>query len=270
MEDPPGSGVPLIVASPAEALEGPGSTPSSPQQAATVRCGVAVSPPPERVAVRRRYSSFHATQRPRAFGAIRDVECAARSETVRSTLSGLTGQAGERMDAISLHRAHRTHGRRVFEARLRSHWLGVTDERTRASTIGGRLFTERTDHVVCRTTPSVCRSIHPSTSSSIGDLLAAVRAAADVSPRASTVVDATDTGGRRRVPLRAVDPDPTITYVRVEPAMAWRLAWQRRTENVAVLTGTPASATVRELHRATGGTGWDHAERTALDRLLSE
>ncbi|RCU44223.1 hypothetical protein DU504_15625 [Haloplanus salinus] len=103
-----------------------------------------------------------------------------------------------------------------------------------------------------------------------GDLLAAVRAAADVSPRASTVVDATDTGGRRRVPLRAVDPDPTITYVRVEPAMAWRLAWQRRTENVAVLTGTPASATVRELHRATGGTGWDHAERTALDRLLSE
>jgi hypothetical protein len=103
----------------------------------------------------------------------------------------------------------------------------------------------------------------------LGELLAAGRAADGVSTRAPTVVDATGVAGRRRVPLSAVDPDPAITYLRVEPATAWTLAWQRRTESVAVLTGTPVPATVRGLHRATGGTGWDRAERAAIDRLLT-
>ena len=89
-----------------------------------------------------------------------------------------------------------------------------------------------------------------------------------VSSDASAVVDATNAAGRRRLSLSAVDPGPATTYVRVEPGASWTFAWERRTTSVCVLTGTPAGATVRRLHRATGGDGWNPAADRRLTQAL--
>jgi hypothetical protein len=98
--------------------------------------------------------------------------------------------------------------------------------------------------------------------------LDAVHAVDGVSARTSAVVDATNAAGRRQVPLSAVDPGPATTYVRVEPSAPWTVAWERRSSSVCILTGTPPASTVRALHRATGGTGWDADAAALVARAL--
>lgn len=99
--------------------------------------------------------------------------------------------------------------------------------------------------------------------------LTAVRALEDVTADTTAVSNATNAAGRQQVSLSAVDPGPMTTYVRVEPQTTWTFAWERRTESVAIVTGTLSATTLRTIHRGTGGTGWDQTAMKTADGALN-
>lgn len=99
--------------------------------------------------------------------------------------------------------------------------------------------------------------------------LDAVHAADEVSAETPAIVDASNAAGRRRVSLSAVCAGPATTYVRIEPSAPWTFAWESRSTSVCMLTGTPSVSTVRDLHRATDGTGWDANAARLVDQARS-
>jgi hypothetical protein len=108
---------------------------------------------------------------------------------------------------------------------------------------------------------------------SLAVFLAAVATAAEVDGEdgtdAEAVVDDRATAGRERRPPSAVEPSETVRYVRVAGA-TWTAEWERRTTPVVSLSGAPTVATLRALHRATGGTGWDERAVAAAASVLAD
>ena len=101
--------------------------------------------------------------------------------------------------------------------------------------------------------------------------VAALQTAETVPPTATLTVDATDTAGRyRTTPDEIQTTADTITYVRVDPSPPWTLSWERRTDPVVSLAGSPSAPTCRSFHTATTSCNeWGSAHRDALARALS-
>jgi len=82
-------------------------------------------------------------------------------------------------------------------------------------------------------------------------------------------VDTASVGGRQQLPVGAVPADDT-SYVRFDPALPWRLAWERRTTPVVTLDGAVGVDLCRRLHRATtDATAWSDDARDRLADLLA-
>lgn len=99
----------------------------------------------------------------------------------------------------------------------------------------------------------------------------AVRDLDCLSSTAPTVVDATDTAGRVRTELSAINASDVVTYLRIEPDASWALAWERRTWPVVSLSGTPSPERCRAVHLATTDcSSWDDdAVRTLAQMTAS-
>lgn len=101
--------------------------------------------------------------------------------------------------------------------------------------------------------------------------VAALRTAEAVPPTATLTVDATDTAGRYRTTLAEIETTADrIKYVRVDPSPLWTLSWERRTDPVVSLAGSPSAPACRRFHTATTSCNeWSSACRDALVRALS-
>ena len=110
------------------------------------------------------------------------------------------------------------------------------------------------------------------TAAGVGRFLDAVRAADAVPADTTPVVDATNAAGQRRMRLDEVDVSGgATTYVRVEPPASWTVAWERRTEPVVSLAGTPTVDTCRAFHVGTTACStWSADAVSALRRLLND
>jgi hypothetical protein len=108
------------------------------------------------------------------------------------------------------------------------------------------------------------------TANGIEQFVAAVRTTAGANT--PIVVDATNAAGRRRLGIDEIDTTTAATtYVRVEPDRPWTLAWDRRSDPVVTLTGTPRPATARRFHvETTDCDGWDDTPRSRLQGLLNK
>jgi|APHM01.1.fsa_nt_gi hypothetical protein len=108
------------------------------------------------------------------------------------------------------------------------------------------------------------------TAGGIDQFVAALRASEAVPAETTPIVDATTAAGQRRLRLHAIDTTSGATkYVRVEPSAPWTLSWERRTEPVVSLTGSPSPATCRTFHVATTAcVEWTPLQRETLSRLL--
>ena len=104
--------------------------------------------------------------------------------------------------------------------------------------------------------------------------LGAVRDSPVLPSGATAVVDDRSVAGRRRRTLADATATGSVVYLRVESSAPWTVAWERRTDPVVVVTGRPAPATVRVLHRATtdgpDDGGWDDDARAALAAALPD
>jgi len=101
--------------------------------------------------------------------------------------------------------------------------------------------------------------------------VAALRAAESVSTMAALTVDATDAAGRYRTTPDEIETTANgIKYVRADPSSPWTLSWERRTDPVVSLAGSPSVPTCRSFHTATTPcTEWSPADRDALARALT-
>lgn len=101
--------------------------------------------------------------------------------------------------------------------------------------------------------------------------VAALRAAESVSPRATLTVDATDAAGRyRTTPDEIETAADTINYVRADSSSPWTLSWERRTDPVVSLAGSPSVPTCRSFHTATTSCSeWRPTACDALARALT-
>lgn len=101
--------------------------------------------------------------------------------------------------------------------------------------------------------------------------VAALRTAEAVPSTATLTVDATDTAGRYRTTPNEIETTAeTIKYVRVDPSPPWTLSWERRTDPVVSLAGSPSAPTCRSFHTATTLCNkWSSTYRNALARALS-
>ncbi len=101
--------------------------------------------------------------------------------------------------------------------------------------------------------------------------VAALRTAEAVPTTATLTVDATDAAGRyRTTPDEIETTADTIKYVRVDPSPPWTLSWERRTDPVVSLAGSPSVPTCRSFHTATTSCNeWSSTHCDALARALS-
>ena len=101
--------------------------------------------------------------------------------------------------------------------------------------------------------------------------VAALQMAEAVPTTAILTVDATDTAGRyRSTPDEIETTTDIIKYVRVDPSPPWTLSWERRTDPVVSLAGSPSVPTCRSFHTATTSCNeWSSTHRDALARTLS-
>ena len=108
------------------------------------------------------------------------------------------------------------------------------------------------------------------TAGSLAQFLDALRQCESVPSSATAVVDATDTAGRQRRPVRELAAEPSVRYVRVEPRSAWRVSWERRTDPTVSVSGTPPPAVCRDLHqRTTACEAWPPTAVEELDALAA-
>lgn len=99
----------------------------------------------------------------------------------------------------------------------------------------------------------------------------AVRALNAVPSTAQVVVDDTAVAGRQHRLVSDLERGgDTIRYLRVEPDASWTLSWERRTQPVVSVSGTPSAAVCRGLHRRTTDCpGWSDSATATLHDLLT-
>ena len=101
----------------------------------------------------------------------------------------------------------------------------------------------------------------------------AVRALDAVPLTPQVVVNDTTVAGRQhRLVSDLGGAGDTVTYLRIEPDAPWTLSWERRTQPVVSVSGTPSAALCRRLHRRTTDCpGWsDNATATLHDLITDE
>lgn len=108
------------------------------------------------------------------------------------------------------------------------------------------------------------------TGDGIDQFVAALQTVKPITADAPTVINATTTAGQVQRQLCDLDtPNNAINYLRVDPPVPWTLSWERRTEPVVSMTGSPSPETCQTLHIATTACmAWDASQRTALSRIL--
>lgn len=107
-----------------------------------------------------------------------------------------------------------------------------------------------------------------------GSLARFVGAVADldtVSTTASVVVDDTATAGRECRRVTDLETAETVRYLRVEPDTSWTVSWERRTQPVVSVSGTPPPALCRRVHRQTTDCeGWSDDAFDTLARVTTD
>lgn len=100
----------------------------------------------------------------------------------------------------------------------------------------------------------------------------AVRVLDAVPPTASVVVDDTAVAGRQRRSLSDIESESdTTTYLRIEPDAPWTLSWERRTQPIVSVSGTPSATLCRRVHRRTTDCSeWNDEAVAALYGLTTD